>query len=187
MTTINEIGEKLAQVPQRLDTVDQPLEAMESRQDRTEAVATAILRDLTALKGFQTHSAALRETRRIAIANNCRQIRLLGDELFDFMESNDAADIAPKDKRSFEAADIVIQAERRDAGETCYVAVEVSFTDYEDDIRTATRNTGFLTRFTGNAAIPVVAAAQVDPKVKADFDQGPVQWHPISQADIEPE
>ena len=206
------IGEELAQVPQRLDILDQrlaefiefvkqntaavnrrleALEAhnrfMEARQTRTEDVLTGLLRDLATLKGFQTHSAALRETRRIAIENNCRQIRLLDDELFDLVESNDTADIVPGEQRSFVAADIVIEAERRDTGETCYIAIEVSFTAHEDDIRRAARNADFLTRFTGNTAIPVVAAAQVDPKVQSDFDQGPVQWYPISQADIEPE
>ena len=150
-------------------------------------MTTAILRDLATLKGFQTHSAALRETRRIAIENNCRQIRLLDDELFDLVESNDTADIVPGEQRSFVAADIVIEAERRDTGETCYIAVEVSFTAHEDDIRRAARNADFLTRFTGHDGDGVVAAAQVDPKVQADFDQGLVQWYPISQADIEPE
>ena len=136
----------------------------------TEDRVADILRESVIFRSLIARETALRETRRIAIANNCRQIRLLDDELFDFRESNDAAGIAPEDKRSFVAAEIVIEAERRDTSETCYVAVEVSFTDHEDDIRRAARNTGFLTRFTGNAAIPVVAAAQVDPKVKADFD-----------------
>ena len=189
------LAEFIEFVKQNTETVNRRLEAleerqarMEERQTRMEEVTTAILRDMATLKGFHTHSAALQATRRIARTQNCRQIRLLNDdELYDLVENNDTADIVPGEQRSFVAADIVIEAERRDTGDTCYIAVEVSFTAHENDIRRAARNADFLTRFTGNAAIPVVAAAQVDPKVQADFDQGLVQWYPVSQADIEPE
>ena len=175
-------------VNRRLDVLEQGQSDLVARQARTEAAITAILRDLATLKGFQTHSAALQDTRRIARTQNCRQVRLLNDdELYDLVENNDTADIVPGEQRSFVAADIVIQAERRDTGSTCYIAVEVSFTAHEDDIRRAARNAGFLTRFTGNSAIPVVASAQVDPKIQPDFDQGPVQWYPMTQGDIEPE
>ena len=200
------IGEELAQVPQRLavleqrladfiefvkqnsETVNRRLEALEVRQDRTDAVLNSIRRDLAPLKGAHARNAALQATRRISRMQNCRQIRLLDDdELYDLVQNNDTADILPGEQRSFVDADIIIETENRDTGQTCYIAVEASFTAHEDDLRRAARNAGYLTRFTGNAAIPVVAAVVIDPKVEADFALGQVHWYPIIQRDIEPD
>ena len=159
---------------------------MEERHDLTETYMAAIRDDSAWLRRHFAHIAALRATRRIARTQDCRQVDLLNDdELFDMLQDNDTSDIAPGDQRSFEAADIVIRAEHRETGDTCYIAVEASFTAHEDDIRRATRNANFLARFTGSPAIPVVAAVAIDPKVQADIDSGKVRWYAVEQRDIE--
>ena len=152
------------------------------------AQLTSIRRDLAPLKGAHARNAALQATRRIARVQNCHQIRLLDDdELYDLLQENDTADIVPGEQRSFVDADIIVQTERRDTGDTCYIAIEASFTAHEDDIRRAARNADYLTRFTGKVAIPVVAAVVIDPKVQTDFDLGRVHWYPIIQRDVEPD
>ena len=175
-------------VKQNSETVNRRMDALEAGQERLEATTTAILRDMGTLKGAHARNSALQATRRIARVENCRQIRLLNDdELYDLLQANDAADITPGEQRSFEDADIIIQAENRDTGDTCYIAVEASFTAHENDIRRATRNADYLARFTGKAAIPVVAAVLIDPKVQDDFDSGKVQWYALQQRDVEPD
>ncbi len=180
--------ERLGLFDARQESFDARQQRFEERQDRFDVLMTSVLRDLAYLKGSHTRNAAEKNTRRIARTQNCRQVRILNDdELYDLLQENDTSDITPGDQRSFVDADIVIEGEDRNTGETCYIAVEASFTAHEDDVRRAARNAEYLARFTGNPAIPVVAAVHLDDKVQPDFDRGRVHWYPVMQRDIEPD
>jgi hypothetical protein len=147
-----------------------------------------VRRDLAPLKGAHARGGALQATRRIARTMNCRQVRLLNDDdLYDLLNSGDADDIQLSERRSFEHADIVIEAEHRETGETHYIAVEASFTAHEDDTRRALRNAGYLARLTGQPSHAVVAAAFVDPAVEPTFAGGRVHWYEIERRHLEPD
>ena len=158
------------------------IDVAEIRRDVAE-----IRESLRPLKASHARNGAERETRRIARLMNCRQVALLNDDdLYDMMYSNPAAaDISRSDRDSFERADIVILAERRDTGETRYIAVEASFTAHEDDTRRAIRNAEYLARFTGQPSHAVVASCYVDPDVEPIFADGRVHWVEIDRKYME--
>ena len=72
------------------------------------------------------------------------------------VQAQNTADISANELRSFRRADLIMEAADR-AGETCYLAVEVSFTANGRDTTRAIRNAGFLSRFTGRRCRAVVA------------------------------
>ncbi len=147
-----------------------------------------IRRDIAPLRGAHARNGAVQATRRIARTVNCRQVSVLNeDDLYDMLDTNDVSDIEPRDIRSFENADIVIEARERDTGESQYLAVEASFTAHPEDIPRAVRNARFLTRFTGAPAIPVVASIHIHPDAQPEFETGDVRWFEIEARDIEPD
>ena len=159
------------------------IDVAEIRRDVAE-----IREGLRPLRASHARNGAERETRRIARLMNCRQVELLNDDdLYDMMHRNPAAaaDISRSDRDSFERADIVILAERRDTGETHYIAVEASFTAHEDDTRRAIRNAEYLTRFTGQPSHAVVASCYVDPDVEPILADGRVHWVEIDTKYLE--
>ena len=81
----------------------------------------------------------------------------------------------------------MIRAQERDTAELLYLAVEASFTAHPEDTRRAARNARYLTRFTGNPAIPVVASVHIHPSAQPDFDSGAVRWYEIEAKHIEPD
>ena len=149
----------------------------------------AIKADLRPIKGAHARNGAEWETRRIARTLNCFQVGLLNsDDLYRMLSRLNADDISPGDRESFEDADLVIEAEHRDTGETHYIAIEASCTAHADDTRRAIRNAGYLTRATGQPAHAVVASWYVAPDLEpfiAESDQ--VRWHAIARRHIEPD
>ena len=133
--------------------------------------------DAAPLKAAHARNGALRITRRIARTLNCWQIRLVeGGEILDAAGATAIAGIPRNELDSFELADIIIEAEHRDSGETCYVAVEVSYTASRRDTDRAIRNAGFLTRFTGRPAYPVIVSQRVRPDIEPLIESGGVNW-----------
>jgi hypothetical protein len=185
-TDIEELRAGQARLEQRLEGFS--VDAMNRRFEVLENGLQDVRRDLAPLKGAHARGGALQATRRIARTMNCRQVRLLNDDdLYDLLNSGDADDIQLSERRSFEHADIVIEAEHRETGETHYIAVEASFTAHEDDTRRALRNAGYLARLTGQPSHAVVAAAFVDPAVEPTFAGGRVHWYEIERRHLEPD
>ena len=83
------------------------------------------------------------------------------------------------DLRSFRLADLIVEA--TDAGESCYVAVEISFTANGRDTKRAFRNAGFLTMFTGRRAYAVIASVKVDDRIRGILDDGDVSWYRLDR------
>ena len=157
--------------------VDRLME-LPAKVDRLQEEVRQITTDLAPIKGAHARDAAQRAVRRIARIVNCRlQEQLNDDDLYEFTANNDTSGITPEDLRSFENADIVLQASHRDSGEIHYIAVEASFTGGEDDTRRALRNARYLTRFTGQPAHAVVAALRLTPEAEATIRQGNVTWY----------
>ena len=95
------------------------------------------------------------------------------------------ADTDPNALRSFQYADLVIEA--LDGAELVYLAVEISFTVDNSDVNRALRNAAMLRQITGHRAQAVVAGAAVRPSVQETLAQGSVKWFPTKAAILEPE
>ncbi len=95
-----------------------------------------------------------------------------------------AREIPYGERRSFYAADLVIEA--ADAtGAPCYITAEGSFTADKRDSSRAIRNAAFLTRLTGHPASPVVASMRNDYEVQELVNQETIRWFQLDERDLE--
>ncbi len=98
--------------------------------------------------------------------------------------SGEANEIPYGERRSFYAADLVVEAVAPQ-GNTCYVTAEASYTADNRDSGRAIRNAEFITRFTGHPAQPVVASINNDHEVQDLVNQGTVQWFRLDERELE--
>jgi len=164
-----------------IENTDQRLMALEAGQNR-------LVSDVAPLKAAHARNGALIIVARIARVVGCRDYRVLdlGDVL-NLIDDADTDDIPANELTSFENADIIIEATRRDDGERHYIAVEASYTGGWRDVDRATRNAGYLTRFTGQPAHAVVAAQRIRPGIERLIERGEVHWAQILQKELETE
>lgn len=160
---------------------DRRLLALETGQTRLDA-------RLAPIAASHARNGALRMVARIVRVVGCRDYRVLdlGDVL-DMIDDADTGDIPANELTSFENADIIIEATRRDTGESHYIAVEASCTGSWRDVDRATRNAGYLTRFTGRPAHAVVAAQRIRPGIERLVERGEVYWAQILEKELETE
>ena len=112
----------------------------------------------------------------IACELGLRRIRsLTADEIWDLTEAADTAAIANEDIYSFRHAHLIMEAVDA-AGETCYVAVEISSTAGPRVTKRALRNADFLTRFTGRTAYAAVSGLERDGRIREVIESGAVFW-----------
>ena len=131
------------------------------------------------IKERAIRAVAIDEAPSIAGELGLRRAKTLTiDEIWDLTEDADTAAIDSEDLSSFRRADLIIAAVDA-AGETCYVAVEVSSTVSGRDTKRALRNAGFLTRFTGRTAYAAVAGLEQDERIRDSIDSGAVFWYQI--------
>ena len=141
--------------------------------------------DMGILKGAHARNVALEDATTIARAMGLRRIRTLSrDELWDLTDAADTTDIAPNALRSFRRADLVMEATDQ-AGASCYIAVEISFTANGRDTSRALRNAEFLTRFTGKPAHAAIAGVHRDDRIQSSVESGAVFWYQLEPADLE--
>ncbi len=186
---------ELLELPQRLaDFVaasNKRFEAIEARLDRVDddlstlkAGQAQMQEDLSLLKGGHARNAAERQAVLIAEDLGLEYVRTLTfDDVRVMVRSDDTTDIPVNDLRSFRLADLIMEA--TDAGESCYVAVEISFTANGRDTKRALRNAGFLTRFTGRRAYAVIASVKVDDRNCGILDDGEVSWYRLERKTLD--
>ena len=160
---------------------DRRLLALETGQTRLDS-------RLAPIAAAHARSGALRMVARIVRVVGCREYRVLelGD-LLDIIDDADTDGIPTNELTSFENADIIIEATDRDDGGSLYIAVEASYTGNWRDVDRATRNAGYLTRFTGRPAHAVVAAQRIRPGIERLVERGEVHWAQILQKELETE
>ena len=105
-------------------------------------------------------------------------------ELLGMVRNSGATDLPQNEVPSFVNADIIARVVHPNAEDASYVAIEVSYTVQDKDVRRAVRNAEYLTRFTGLSAQPAVAGVQLDDWAREDVDSGAVLWHQISELDL---
>ena len=162
-----------------IENTDQRLMALESGVNRLDS-------HLAPIRAAHARNGALRIVARIARVVGCRDFRVLDlDDVLDMIENADTTGIPPDELTGFENADIIIEATRRDTDESHYIAVAASYTGSWRDVDRATRNAGYLTRFTGQPAHAVVAAQRVGPGIERLIERGEVHWAEILLKELE--
>ena len=184
-------NEHFDKVDQRFDKVDQRFDkvegAMNERFDKVEGDISGLRDDIAPLKGAHVRSAAVREAGLIAEDMGFALVRTLTSEQVRILSrSESTADISAGDLRSFRRADLIMEVTDGE-GETCYVAVEISFTANGRDTTRAVRNAGFLTAFTGKRSVAAVAGLRRDDRIDESIESGEVFWHQLDPSDLEAE
>ena len=165
---------------ERFDKVDQ-------RFDKVEGDMSGLRDDIAPLKGAHVRSAAVREAGLIAEDMGFALVRTLTSEQVRMLSrSESTTDISAGDLRSFRRADLIMEVTDGE-GDTCYVAVEISFTANGRDTSRAVRNAGFLTSFTGKRSVAAVAGLRRDDRIDESIESGEVFWHQLDPSDLEAE
>ena len=146
--------------------------------------------DIGMLKGYATEAAVIRFADDVAIELGLRRVSTLSaNQIMDMIESADTTGMfdSPQSRRdnfrSFRRADLIMEARnpKEPNGETCYIAVEASYTINGRDTRRAMRNVAYLERFTQKRAYGVVAGVHLDDRVREDVESGRVFWYEIEE------
>ena len=176
-----------ATVERFVESTNKRFDVNEVQHARLDADLKALRRDSAILRGGHGLTTAIRQAPIIARSMGFRRIRSLdGDDLWDMTDESDISDIHANVLNSFRRADLVMEATDTD-GESCYIAVEVSYTVHQSDISRAARNSRFLTRFTGRPAFAAVAGEHVHSDVQDLVDSGTVFWYHLTPQELEVE
>ena len=175
-----EVRRFIAATERRFAENDRRFDLLEAKTDR-------MMDDLGVLKGAHARNAALAEASTIARDLGLRRTKTLTrDDLWELTDAADTTGIDNADLRSFRRADLIMEA-TDEAGASCYVAVEISFTANGRDTTRALRNAKFLTRFTGRRACAVVSGLRRDDRISGSIDAGEVFWHQLDPEIMEVE
>lgn len=158
-----------------------------ARLDSLDGSVQKLRNDMGPLKGGYARNAAIANAALIARRMGLRRSKTLSQE--DLLDLTDAADIAgiPSNQiDSFHEADLVMEAMDQER-ETCYIAMEISFTVNGRDTARAIRNAEFLTKFSGRRAYAAVAGLYRDNRVLPRIESGQVFWYQLSLRDMEAE
>lgn len=178
-----ELPEKFAEfvkvTNERFDKLEGKHDKLEGRFDKLESQVKSLQDDVGMLKGAHARSAAIREASSIAREMNFyRKKNLSQDDLWALIDRADTVDIPKNVLRSFRRADLIMEATDQ-AGETCYIAVEISFTVNGRDTTRALRNAEFLTRFTDKPAHAAVVGLRRDDRIHDLINRGDVFWYQL--------
>ena len=175
---------ELLDMPQTLANFAQKTE---DRFDAMDKSIEGIRNDMGVLKGGHARSSAIRQATAITDSLGLNRVRNLDyDELRALTISADTSDILRNDIMSFRLADLVMEATDQ-SGDSCYVAVEISYTANGRDTDRAIRNAGFLTSFTGHPAQAAIAGINRDRRIEGRVESGEVFWHQLDLDDLQAE
>ena len=173
----------LLELPAKFDRF---VEETNARFDRVEAAigvlqadGRAMRAEIGTLKGWRAWDFVREDPSDIAEEMGLAYVKSLRrSDLTRLVRFSDKSGIEPSDLQSFRLADLIMEATDQ-AGETCYIAVEISFTVDERDTDRAIRNSAFLTRFTGQPSYPAVSGIYRDNRIDALTESGEVFWYQL--------
>ena len=205
------LGEDLLQLPARFDAF---VEEQKQHNDRMDAFIERISafveeqrrvndrmdrrmdrfnNDIGQVKGGHARWSTIHEAPSIVLGLNLERslgLKYIRDvtmaELAAMAHNAAGGDISTNELRSFSRADLVIEIEDA-SGDTCYLAVEASFTATQRDASRAMRNAALLTRFTSQPAHPIISSVRNDRNAQAEIAAGNVWWHELEERDMEVE
>ena len=173
--------ENNARLDREFEIVKAHLAALDRRMERYDL-------DMGRLRGWHATEIVRSQSALVAEDLGCDWVKTLSiDDLIRMVRAADTSGIPVNEIRSFRRADLVMETVRYDTRETCYIAVEISFTVNGRDTRRAIRNAGFLRRFTGEDALAVVAGVRKDHRVDEDIAANGVAWYELDERDMESE
>ncbi len=177
---LDRVEGRLDRVEGRLDRIDNHLDRIDNRLDRIDD-SIGILKGNAARRLLRDHLEGVLEL--VGVEDFVRI--LSSSDLIRLMRTSGMArEIPYGERRSFYAADLVIEA--ADAtGAPCYITAEGSFTADKRDSSRAIRNAAFLTRLTGHPASPVVASMRNDYEVQELVNQETIRWFQLDERDLE--
>lgn len=165
--TMGEMNERMDGMSERMDTF-----ATKDQQQK-------IVDEVGTFKGFLAERSARADAPVIAMDLGLKTPRLLSRaEAAELAYSPALAHLSRGERISFRRADALIEAVD-DAGETCYVAVEASYTAAERDTARALRNADWLAQATGRPARAVVACVHADDRIRSAVESGAVHRHEL--------
>ena len=177
----NRSDERWNRSDERWNRSDERFDGLEARLDRWE-------RDMGRLRARHARDSVREQADLLARDLGSRKVRSL--TIADLLDMSDAADtsgISTDDLRSFRRADLVLEAERLETGETHYIVVEVSYTVNGRDTTRAMRNAEYLTRFTGMQALAVISGVRKDNRIDPEIAEGKVAFYEIEDERLETE
>ena len=187
------LEKRVALLEKRLDDFEKNVNArfdrLEARVDeldqRTERRFQRVFDDLSILRAAHARSAARAQAPAIVEDMGLQWIRNLKViDILNMIAGKDTSDIPRNLMRRFRRADLFV--ETTDAqGETCYVAVEVSYTADERDTDRAITFAGYLNRFTQRSAYPAVASLRMDNRTEGLVESGAVFWYEMIPEDLQ--
>ena len=157
------------------------------RFDSLENRVQSIQDDVGTLKGAHARSAALREAPFIAGDMGFRWVKDLTPADLWALTDRAPADIPANELNSFRRADLIVEATDLDSGESCYIAVEISFTANGRDTTRALRNAAFLTQLTGRRSYSAIASLRRDHRIEDLIESGEVFWYQLDREILEAE
>ena len=171
------------------ENVNARFDALEERVDeldrRTERRFQRVFDDLSILRAAHARNAAREQAPSIVEDMGLQWIRNLKViDILNMIAGKDTSDIPRNLMRRFRRADLFV--ETTDAqGETCYVAVEVSYTADERDTDRAITFAGYLNRFTQRSTYPAVASLRMDNRIEGLVESGSVFWYEMLPEDLQ--
>ena len=163
----------------RVQSIQNDVSILKDAQVQNATRIQSIQNDLGMLKGAHARNAAIGEAPHIAQDMGFNWTKNLSqNNLWDLTKISDTSGIPTNELRSFHWADLIMEATGRE-GETCYIAVEISFTVNGRDTTRAVRNAGFLTKFTGKPAYAAVVGLRRDDRVQDSIESGQVFWYQL--------
>ena len=177
---IEEMNKFVAATNRRFDSLENRFDSLENR-------VQSIQDDVGTLKGAHARSAALREAPFIAGDMGFRWVKDLTPADLWALTDRAPADIPANELNSFRRADLIVEATDLDSGESCYIAVEISFTANGRDTTRALRNAAFLTQFTSRRSYPAIASLRRDHRIEDLIESGEVFWYQLDREILEAE
>ncbi len=158
----------------------QGINARQEAFNRRTDVSIGILKGNAARRLVRDHAETILDYLQLDFV----QIVARNDLIRMARQSGLADEVEAGQRRSFYAADLVLEGIDAD-GNTRYVAAEASFTADRRDTDRARRNAQFLTRCTGQPALPIVASVGNDREVAELVDAGAVGWFRLEEREFE--
>ncbi len=166
-------------VKQAINGLEKRVGKLEEGQQRLEEGQQRLENRVAEISGRYAEETAQKEIALLIHNMDLRHVCTLSLAEVVTMAVPDLAQHASKnDVASFCRADLIATAVDA-AGQTWYVAVEVSYTADERDTTRALRNADYLTRLTGQPARAAVAAVKIDNRIQEPLQRGVVYWHAL--------
>ena len=160
-------------------SMDERFDEAAQRFAKLESELQALRDDIAPMKGAHARNVTMEQADLLVEAMGLTWRRTLAHlDIAELVRSSDTSGIPSNELISFRLADLVVECADA-AGETCYAAVEASFTVNGRDTRRAMRNAEYLERFTGRPARAAVAGERIDDRTREDVESGGVFWYPL--------